>query len=68
MKKKTVIKAIVVVALAIFLLMYARNFRENHRISVENEVETSVTVISASFVILNFLFFRNRTKEISFCL
>lgn len=44
MKKKTVIKAIVVVALAIFLLMYARNFRGNHRISVENEVETSVTV------------------------
>ena len=44
MKKKTVIKAIVVVALAIFLLMYVRNFRENHRITVENEVETSVTV------------------------
>ena len=44
MKKKTVIKAIVVVALAIFLLMYARSFRDNHRISVENEVETSVTV------------------------
>lgn len=44
MKKKTVIKAIVVVALAIFLLMYVRSFREDHRISVENEVETSVTV------------------------
>ena len=44
MKKKTVIKAIVVVVLAIFLLMYVRNFRRNHRITVENEVETSVTV------------------------
>lgn len=42
--KKTVAKLLFVAALVALVLFYAKRFRESHRISVENEVETSITV------------------------
>lgn len=42
--KKTVAKLLFVAALVALVLFYAKRFRESHKISVENEVETSITV------------------------
>lgn len=42
--KKTVVKLLFVAVLVVLVLFYAKRFRESHRISVENEVETSITV------------------------
>ena len=44
MKKKTIIKVLFVAALVALVLVYGKRFRESHRISVENEVETTITV------------------------
>lgn len=42
--KKTIIKLLFVIAIVVLVLFYAKRFRESHKISVENEVETSITV------------------------
>ena len=42
--KKTVIKLLFVTILVALVLLYAKRFRESHKINVENEVETSITV------------------------
>ena len=44
MKKWTMIKVLFVAALVALVLIYAKRFRESHKISVENEVESTITV------------------------
>lgn len=44
MKKRTMIKVLFVAALVALVLIYAKRFRESHKISVENEVESTITV------------------------
>lgn len=44
MKKRTIIKVLFVAILVTLVLIYAKRFRESHKLSVENEVETTITV------------------------
>ena len=44
MKKTTIIKSLFVAAIAILVFFFAKRFHDNHKISVENEIETTITV------------------------